>query len=724
MPLNLIDDAGILNGNKKNNPLGLVDDAKIFEEPSLPKKIVGAAMPWIRPTLEMGGAIGGGILATPETFGLGTVAGAGLGYAAGRQVANIAEQYAGTRETRPLPEALKETGLDVATGMTYEMGGQAALKGLGVVGAFLRKPVERLYSSALKAPYSKKWTQVLPGKEISKREAATKMGLKENIPVTKYGLEKTKSLEQEVKNTVDSVISVGEAKGDVVNTADIISKGLQKAYQRASTSSDPIGAKALVDEIAEKFMVHGEKIPVAKLNQIKRQLYDEVKWGGTETTALSGQLTTMSKKGIAHEAMVRLESLYPELKYLNKKDGSLIDLVDILERTVAKESGKDLVGLGAKVLFRSKIWPLSLADQILGLPAVKSKLAFALQRASQSMIRAGQMTMAPPWTQRQFGGPMPTQWQAPQGQLPPGGAAGSIPPTRIPPKLGPGAPGAKELGTPATNWNVGKPKTIRVEYERPTPATINDFVTSKQGTWVRTPQGLREVKWNELKKQYEFITEKIGSGIEKKELPPGPKPPKQLGPAEPDWIIRPKTITQKGYTVGEKQYPAMYNKQGELIRPSKKDLLKEADLFSKRKKKIKTVGYRYGSAPESGFSYNTREGRPEKGISMASAGGNEESKQFATMGAKEAGRKKIYYEGDIIGYGGDDEPIMVNVREISAKEYINRLNSEEGKLAGGILRADLLRTAKILRAKGYSGFEQISVKREKELDDYLKTLAK
>lgn len=80
------------------------------------------------------------------------------------------------------------------------------------------------------------------------------------------------------------------------------------------------------------------------------------------------------------------------------------------------------------------------------------------------------------------------------------------------------------------------------------------------------------------------------------------------------------------------------------------------------------VGYRYGIAPESGYSYNTRENDRECGVSMAQVGFCKEVQSFAVSAQVDV---KYYYIGEIAGTGGDDEICLVNVRQISEDEYIN-----------------------------------------------------
>ncbi|KKB45118.1 hypothetical protein HMPREF1212_05286 [Parabacteroides sp. HGS0025] len=81
----------------------------------------------------------------------------------------------------------------------------------------------------------------------------------------------------------------------------------------------------------------------------------------------------------------------------------------------------------------------------------------------------------------------------------------------------------------------------------------------------------------------------------------------------------------------------------------------------------KIVGYRYGEAPECGQSFNTQTRQYECGVSMAQVGYMEEVGSFAVSGAY--GRKKYYYEGTIVGFGGDDEVCLGDVRKISYNEY-------------------------------------------------------
>lgn len=82
------------------------------------------------------------------------------------------------------------------------------------------------------------------------------------------------------------------------------------------------------------------------------------------------------------------------------------------------------------------------------------------------------------------------------------------------------------------------------------------------------------------------------------------------------------------------------------------------------------VGYRYGRAPESGVSWNHAENKPEPGISMAQVLTMPENTGFATLSYRTC--QRFYYEGQVAGYGSDDEITISDAREITFAEYKKR----------------------------------------------------
>jgi fido (protein-threonine AMPylation protein) len=352
------------------------------EQRTTGQKIAGVVAPYARPVLELGGAIGGAALAAPETLGIGALAGAGLGYAGGRQAANALEEYAGTRKLSTIGKAATEVVNDIPVGATMEAGGQITGAILGKVAPYvhdkLSKASERIYGSATKMPLSKKWTQVLPGREISARISAIRAGLDKGVMPTEAGIEQAAQLEAHTRAIVDDIIKTGTKAGDTVKTSDIL-QGLDRAYQSAAHSGDPQGAASIVDMAAAKFMNRPSVLSTQDLNQIKRQLYKEV----ADYTGEFRNINDTAQKGLANKAMTKLEEFYPEIKGLNKKDAAYIKLKEAIERTVGREQNKDIIGLGAKALAIKNI-PLAILEHTIGHPIIKARLAIALARSGQS----------------------------------------------------------------------------------------------------------------------------------------------------------------------------------------------------------------------------------------------------------------------------------------------------------------------------------------------------
>lgn len=104
------------------------------------------ARPYLSNAIELVGAIGGGVVgtaagtvATPTLVAnpvTGGAAGAGLGYGMARSLNRAADHYIGGYDNAPLSEQIAQVPMDIATGATVELGGQATSRVIGkTVGA-------------------------------------------------------------------------------------------------------------------------------------------------------------------------------------------------------------------------------------------------------------------------------------------------------------------------------------------------------------------------------------------------------------------------------------------------------------------------------------------------------------------------------------------------------------------------------------------------------------
>ena len=130
----------------------------------------------IRPYLQAGGATAGGIVGAGSGLftgpgavvasPAGAIAGGALGYAIGDELADLLENFAGTRKPQPLSVELPQAVRNVAEGMTYEMGGQAAGQAIG--------QTVKTVAGMPGVQYAVQSAKELAGKVPAMTEAATK----------------------------------------------------------------------------------------------------------------------------------------------------------------------------------------------------------------------------------------------------------------------------------------------------------------------------------------------------------------------------------------------------------------------------------------------------------------------------------------------------------------------------------------------------------------------
>ena len=373
---------------------------------------------WMRENPTLAGLYGAGkglleqaVVPTIETIGMiggsagSPIVGTALGYGMARQLSDyLVDSYKRLGgediENKTVGEEMLQSAADVGTVLVMGKAMDMGVKAAPYIEDYLFKELpKRLYARAIKTPMSKKWIQTLPNEIVSKQTAAIEEGLRSRIPPSKYGLSKIKNLEKEVSGYIDDITKIlSEDPSKVINREDILKEGLKKAYAKAATSSDPKGAKGIVDAIADRFRAHPGSLTPAKANQIKRQLYKEVKYGASEPGAIKAQMDIVGKKGVAREIMLNLEKTYPALAELNATDAARISLTEAIEKSYAREAQKSMVPLGAKILLRPKTWPLSLWESTIGHPQIKTRLAFALHKANPVKYPAKPSKYTPPVT--------------------------------------------------------------------------------------------------------------------------------------------------------------------------------------------------------------------------------------------------------------------------------------------------------------------------------------
>lgn len=271
---------------------------------------------------------------------------------------------------------------------------------------------ETLYGSAVKLPLSKKWTRTMGPEELSKRQDAIAAGLANEIYPTEYGVAKAKQLKKEAVNTTEAAVNELDAMGNVLPKSRL-AKGLSDAQRVATTEGSEAAQKAVNNLLSKRFNKKGEMLPgelavddfgnpvqlierfykASELQDIKQQLYTMSDYEKAKLSrGLYSQIKELGNKGMAHEAMVMLEELNPELKTMNRNTAAYMSLVDGIESAANRIQNTNPISLGSKVLAAGNIG-LAVLNQVLGVPAVKSKVAFLLNKArtNPASIKTGEL---------------------------------------------------------------------------------------------------------------------------------------------------------------------------------------------------------------------------------------------------------------------------------------------------------------------------------------------
>jgi len=89
-----------------------------------------------------------------------------------------------------------------------------------------------------------------------------------------------------------------------------------------------------------------------------------------------------AQKALARGIKEELAAQFPEIVDLNAKESKLLGLDDALEDAVYRTRNHNIISLGGKVLVSKNIG-LAAMHEVLGIPAVQSRIAIGISRASK-----------------------------------------------------------------------------------------------------------------------------------------------------------------------------------------------------------------------------------------------------------------------------------------------------------------------------------------------------
>lgn len=357
---------------------GVAPKQTVQEDITTGQQIARTVSPYARPVLELGGMALGGITAGSGSMGLGAALGAGLGYASGKKAADLLDTYSGKQQPESLGQSFLNTGKDVAIGTGMELGGQA----LGVIGKSVgewmsSKVAPKLYESALKIP------PVSVPPEI--RNQVVQKGMEGKYYPNKATLDRLKQENFGLVGKINGEITDAANIGKTIDTEKVLSRvdELGKFYKNLP---DPRPYMEQLDKAKQSILDYrGQTIPVDVAQQIKKNLYVNLRNSYGEMTTISKEFDKSVARGIKEE----LENQIPELSGLNKSLSEKINLEQVLTRAVHRVRNYDVIRLGDTVAAVAGgvadgpqgLGLAFLAKRVLEAPQVKSYLAFLMNRA-------------------------------------------------------------------------------------------------------------------------------------------------------------------------------------------------------------------------------------------------------------------------------------------------------------------------------------------------------
>jgi hypothetical protein len=243
---------------------------------------------------------------------------------------------------------------------------------------------QRLAASSIKMPLSRKWTKMRGEEGTSLTKQAVDKMLEEKIHPSEYGLEQTKAGRASTGKAIGEEVSRTEGTVDIDS---LMSEGLKKARENAKNGENPIKELEAIDKWEEAFRAsRSDKLTPTEAQRLKIELYRRINFD--KTSGAGDSIVETIRKGVAHDAMTKLEELNPKLAELNKSDAGYILLQEALERSLARRSNRDIIGLGTKVLLGRESWPLAAFNATVGHPQVKATMAIVLNKAKTAAQRS------------------------------------------------------------------------------------------------------------------------------------------------------------------------------------------------------------------------------------------------------------------------------------------------------------------------------------------------
>lgn len=246
----------------------------------------------------------------------------------------------------------------------------------------------KLYQSAVK------FSKVIPE---AKRAKMISTALDNKIMPTFDGLQKLEVKINDLNTKVSGLIDTATESGKTIPLNALFTelKGMRKDVLKLST--EPVKDLRAINNISKQMGIANKKLKRGRLTptevqELKQSIYreDETLYSKITQKPIKGK----TKMAIARAAKSSLENIFPEIKELNRKQGSFIELNKEIEKAASRISNRDIIGIGGPIkagMGKSAAGPagmaVGLASGILDMPRVKSRLAIIANQLKKKGVK-------------------------------------------------------------------------------------------------------------------------------------------------------------------------------------------------------------------------------------------------------------------------------------------------------------------------------------------------
>lgn len=240
------------------------------------------------------------------------------------------------------------------------------IKTLGKVGKAVAKVGEIIEPATAAARVAKKIVQKaipedLPGKLYQsaakfstvipegQRAQLARTALDNRIMPTLRGLDKTRNKIGDFNTKITGLIDKATEKGAIIPI-----DGLFREFKtlRNAMSAEPITRGRQISGVAKQIKEFHKKkgknaLTASEAQELKQAIYRETE--GYYNSLKNSPAKIEAKQAVAKAAKESIEKIFPEIKELNKREGSLIELKKQLEKSASRISNRDLLGIGVPI---------------------------------------------------------------------------------------------------------------------------------------------------------------------------------------------------------------------------------------------------------------------------------------------------------------------------------------------------------------------------------------